>query len=266
MKRNLAFFLLLLIAAAPSLFAQNTVGVLSFDGTQAFPGYNLIYPIGQSNVYLLDNCGRVVHTWADSAGYGPGNSVYLMDNGDMIKCKRSLSVAGDPIWAGGGGEFVEKYDWDGNLLWKMGINNSQQRLHHDIQPMDNGNVLMIVWDLKDSMDCVNAGRNPAILSEGEIWSDMIIEVEPVGTDSFNIVWQWDSWDHLIQDYDSTKDNYGQIIQHPELIDLNYDGTGSGEADWLHFNALDYNKELDQIAISSPEFAEIWIIDHSTTSA
>ena len=37
-----------------------------------------------------------------------------------------------------------------------------------------------------------------------------------------------------------------------------------DADWTHFNAVDYNAELDQIAISSRRFDEIWIIDHSIT--
>ncbi|QDV07720.1 Arylsulfotransferase (ASST) [Planctomycetes bacterium Poly30] len=38
-----------------------------------------------------------------------------------------------------------------------------------------------------------------------------------------------------------------------------------DADWTHFNAVAYNAELDQIAISSRRFDEIWIIDHATTT-
>lgn len=36
------------------------------------------------------------------------------------------------------------------------------------------------------------------------------------------------------------------------------------ADWLHVNGLDYNAELDQIALSVRFFDEAWIIDHGTT--
>ena len=37
-------------------------------------------------------------------------------------------------------------------------------------------------------------------------------------------------------------------------------------DWTHVNSVDYNAALDQIVVSVHEFSEIWIIDHSTTTA
>ena len=39
-----------------------------------------------------------------------------------------------------------------------------------------------------------------------------------------------------------------------------------DADWMHTNAIDYNAALDQIALSVRRFDEIWIIDHSTSTA
>ena len=38
------------------------------------------------------------------------------------------------------------------------------------------------------------------------------------------------------------------------------------ADWTHFNAVAYNPDLDQILVSVHAFSEIWVIDHSTTTA
>ena len=38
-----------------------------------------------------------------------------------------------------------------------------------------------------------------------------------------------------------------------------------ESDFLHVNSVAYNERLDQIAISVPEYGEIWILDHSTTT-
>jgi hypothetical protein len=37
-------------------------------------------------------------------------------------------------------------------------------------------------------------------------------------------------------------------------------------DWTHVNALAYNAEFDQIMLTVRSFNELWIIDHSTTSA
>jgi hypothetical protein len=47
------------------------------------------------------------------------------------------------------------------------------------------------------------------------------------------------------------------------------GRGPGKSkgtDWMHTNAVDYNAELDLIVISVRRMNEIWIIDHSTTTA
>ncbi len=82
------------------------------------------------------------------------------------------------------------------------------------------------------------------------------------TDTGEIVWQWNAWDHLIQDFDNTKDNFGVVADHPELIDINF--ARDGGADWLHTNSVAYNEEFDQIILSNRGTSEIWVIDHSTT--
>ena len=35
---------------------------------------------------------------------------------------------------------------------------------------------------------------------------------------------------------------------------------------MHTNSIDYNEKFDQIVISVLYFNEIWVIDHSTTTA
>ena len=44
------------------------------------------------------------------------------------------------------------------------------------------------------------------------------------------------------------------------------GPGGSSGDWFHVNGVNYNAELDQIAFSSRHASEVYIIDHSTTSA
>ena len=198
-------YLLLFILPCYFIHGQNTVGLLSYDPMQSYDGYNLFYPHNQPNVYLINNCGQVIHMWADSAQYRPGNTAYLMENGNLVKTKRHMSIANDRIWAGGGGAIVEIRDWDNNLMWSFELNDSLRRLHHDIAVTNDGTILMIAWELKNYQESVDAGRDTAIMRDDELWPDYILEVDPETDD---IVWEWHAWDHLIQDHDSTKNNYG----------------------------------------------------------
>ena len=243
------------------VFSQNTVGLLSYNPFEAYEGYNLMFPHNQSNVYLLNNCGEVVKTWVDTV-YRPGNSAYLTSNGNLYKAIGRGPASNGWIHAGGGGEALEIRDWDDNVLWRWFYNDSLVRLHHDYTIMPNGNILAIAWERKLASEVIAAGKDTSLLDGDEMWPEHIIEIEPVGSDSANIVWRWNAWDHLIQDHDSTKANYGDPSLHPELIDIN---KGNGVADWMHSNAIDYNENWDQIMISVPTFNEIWIIDHSTTT-
>lgn len=261
MKNGRIIYLLVCLFFYLSLSAQNTIGLLSYDIGQTYEGLTLIYPSNQPNVYLINNCGEIVHTWTDDSSFRPGNTAYITDEGNLIKTKRNASIAGDAIWAGGGGAIVEIRSWDNDLLWSFELNNEVARLHHDIAPMPNGNILMLAWERISGEDAIAAGRNPDLLAQGEMWPDYVFEINPA-TDE--IVWEWHIWDHLVQDFDETKDNFGVVADNNRLVDVNYDNN-ENRADWNHCNAIDYNAELDQILLSSPFFDEIWIIDHSTTT-
>jgi hypothetical protein len=241
--------------------SQNTVGTISYNEEESFEGYNLIYPHNQSTVFLINSCGEVVHSWTDEDEFRPGNTAYILENGNLVKTKRGNSPINDPIWAGGGGETVEVRDWNNNLISSFDLNDEKARLHHDIAITENGNILMIAWELKTLEEALSSGRNPDLLASNVLWSEMILEWDP---SSDEIVWEWHAWDHLIQDFDSTRSNFGTVSDHPELIDINYD-EHDGHQDWLHINSIDYNPVLDQIVMSVPYFNELWIIDHSTST-
>jgi hypothetical protein len=93
----------------------------------------------------------------------------------------------------------------------------------------------------------------------------VVEIKPTYPKGGTIVWEWHTWDHLIQDFDASKQNYGNPKLHPELIDCDGD-IKNLPAFWNHMNSIDYNPQLDQIALSVRGNSEVWIIDHSTTTA
>ncbi len=239
-----------------------TVGAAAVDVYTNGPpasGYNLFSPLTSTNTYLMDNDDNIVKTWSSS--YNPGQSVYLLDDGSLL---RPANTGSTNFNTGGCAGRVEQYDWVGNLTWAYDYDTTEHRSHHDVRMLPNGHVLMIAWEKKTETEAVNLGRNPSLLNDGELWPDSIIEVAPTGSYGGTIVWEWHAWDHLIQDYFPLAANYGVVADHPELIDLNY-GSGNS-ADWLHINSIDYNAERDQILLSVHNFSEIWVIDHSTTTA
>jgi len=258
---KLYYSILSLLLCTTIAIGQNTVGLLSYSPDRAYDGYNLLYAHNQSNVYLLNNCGEIVHTWEDEAPWVPGNTAYLTEGGLLYKTKRASNVGQDAIFAGGGGATIEIRDWDNNLIWTYTLNTETARLHHDIAVTPEGTVLAIAWELKTNLDCTAAGRDISTLAQDKMWPDYILEIDPT-TDE--IIWEWHAWDHLIQDFDSTRNNYGVIANHPELIDVNY-GRPDGHPDWMHANSIDFNPELNQILLSVPYFDEVWIIDHTTTT-
>jgi len=223
---------------------------------ESFEGYTLFAPMWDTETYLIDNDGDVVCTWRST--YTDTQASYLLENGNLIR----TSLASSPIFAGGAQGRIEMFNTKGSKIWNFEYSSNQYNQHHDVEILPNGNILLIAWELKSKQEAIAAGKNPNQLNGNEFWPDHVIEVEPIGSSDANIVWEWHVWDHLIQDYDPSKANYGDVSDHPELIDINF---GGNRADWNHINSVDYNEEFDQILLSVHEFNEIWIIDHSTTT-
>ena len=254
-------FLLGLVFASSFATAQNTIGVTDFDPDLVDDGYTLIYPHNQPNVYLLDMCGEVVHTWTNADTLRPGNVAYLQENGDIVMTYRPQVFSNDPIWAGGGGATIERRTWDNEVLWSYSLNDSTGRFHHDIEVKADGNVFAIAWEHFSAEEAIQAGRDTSIVPEDGLWSEMILELSPDGNGSAEIVWEWHAWDHLIQDHDSTKSNYGVVSENINKVDVNFGTPSSQPSDWLHINAIDYNPYFEHIMLSVPTFDELWIIDY-----
>jgi hypothetical protein len=221
-------------------------------------GFTLFNPEDSFITYLINYNKEVVHTWQST--YLPGHSVYLLENGHLL---RTGFLGAHPIFlAGGMGGIVQEFDWNGTIVWEFRYSSETYLSHHDIKRLPNGNILMIAWESKSYADAVAAGRNPNLVTLYGLWPDHVIEVQPTGPTSGEIVWEWHLWDHLIQDFDPSKNNYGVVEDHPELVDINF---GKVTMDWNHINSIDYNEVLDQILLSVHNFNEIWVIDHSTTT-
>lgn len=235
------------------------LGVLLHE-SRAYPGYNLITP-SDNSTYLFDNDGRVVHSWPSEIDTG---NAYLLDNGHLFRSALADMREAFSRHPAVSGRFQE-FNWDGNLVWDFEYHSDKRLPHHDAIKLPNGNALLICWERIDADEAIARGRRPETVEGSHLQPDCLVEIRPTGQTTGEVVWQWRSWDHLIQDYDRTRPNYGKVADHPERIDVNYTRGDSPNPDWMHVNAVAYNPELDQIALSSPSFSETWIIDHGTTT-
>jgi hypothetical protein len=240
MRPLLAGALLFAVAAGQ----ERTMGLMQND-PGACPGYTLFAPVPYTVTYLIDINGELVQSWP--SGYYPALSALLAEDGELLRTRT-------PDTSGANG--VEDIGWDGTLQWSR----STAGRHHDITQLPDGNLLLIVSDRKTRAEAVDAGRDPARLLDEFILPDKIIELDP-RTDS--VVWEWRTWDHLVQDYDSAKQNYGAVGDHPELVDVNYAPVRT--ADWMHSNSIVYHPGIDQVMLSVRYFSEFWVIDHGTTT-
>ncbi|MCB0598326.1 MAG: aryl-sulfate sulfotransferase [Lewinellaceae bacterium] len=253
-----SLLLITLLLGGSPLAAQQTVGLFLNDSL-SFNGYTLLAPNSSTSTYLLDNCGEVVHSWPGN--YRPGNVAYLLENGRLLRTGRLNSTFN----SGGSGGRIELIDWEGNVEWGYNYSSATYHQHHDVEYLPNGNILLIAWELHSRAEAIGAGRDPNRAGNNGLWAERVVELEPVGAGQANVVWQWSLWDHLIQDFDASKANYGVVADHPELVDLNFETGNGNNADWIHLNAVDYNPALDQIVVSSRSLSEFWVIDHSTTT-
>ena len=224
------------------------------------PGMRLYGELSSTQAHLIDTSGTIAHTW--QTNFRPGLAAYLLEDGSLLRTIRVNS----PINTAGRGGGIQRFAFDGTLLWDFRYDGPGFLSHHDIEPMPNGNVLLIAWEDKTIAEATAVGRDPALISSQVFRPDHIVEVRPTGPTTGDIVWEWHVWDHLIQDFDSNQANFGVVGDHPELVDINYPQSAAGTADWNHANGIAYDPIHDWVVLSARRQDEIWFIDHSTTTA
>ena len=229
----------------PASVATPLGAVVNKPGAAA--GFTL-FTASASGTHLIDNAGRVVYHWEHTLA-----NARMLPNGNLI---------------GKQDNFLFEMDPQGKPVWEY---EAPLPMHHDYAKLPSGNVLLLVTRKRSAEEAIAAGANPAFVDAGGIVSDVILEVRPIYPIGGEVVWQWDVWDHLIQDFDPTKDNYGDVAAHPERVDLNYalpelsrTDKQPDRRDWLHGNALDYHPGLNQVLFSARNFSEVWVVAHGTT--
>ena len=218
--------------------------------------YILVNDAGANRVYIMDKEARLLHEWELTNNIG--NDVFLLPNAQLLA---SLESDDPKIAYGGKGGRLQFVEQDGTVAWDFIYSTEEAETHHDAELLPNGNVIALVWEKRTEAEAAEAG----FMMDSRVYPEAVIEVNPQTNE---IVWEWHAWDHLIQDQDATKSNFGVVSDHPELIDLNYipkNGTWpQAQGDLMHANAIAYDEVNDVIFVSVNFYSEVWVIDHSTT--
>jgi hypothetical protein len=253
-----AVFVFSILPLSPVFAYQSHFGpteVTYYDKTKAFNGYTLFSPFRARNTFLIDMEGNLVHSWERG---GVEKYAYFLENGNMIW---GLSTGrGNPAR-------YQEVDWEGNVIWELQDTREGYTAHHDFQKIWNkklkANTLLMVSSRAITHEqAIAAGCDPKLRQNYRSVPDGVVEMDMKG----NVVWEWNIFDHLIQDVDPTKENYvgkgKTIADYPGKMDANFGGGRAG--DWIHTNSIDYNEELDQIAVNNSRQSEFYIIDHGGT--
>ena len=249
-------------------------GVKPGEDSRAFDGY-IFYSTHDTNrgrtvgntTWLLNSLFQPVHRWDSEHHAHEGVGPYLLENGLVVRPFSKGNWLYMENFYVASFTSLEIIDWEGNQLWEFDYCTPKRHcMHHDIEPMPNGNILLIVNDFKTHEEAESIGFKPT--NDRAIAFQRIIEIEPNLKDgSTRIVWEWDILDHIVQDLYPDRPNYGKPSEHIGKIDVNYVGKSTKfiPGSVFHFNAISYNEERDQILVSNFGTNEIFILDHSTTT-
>jgi len=230
-----------------------------FDGSTDFinpdlviDSYILVNDANSNRAFLIDKNANLLFEWP--LGNNIGNDVFLLPDNRLL----AILEADTPLitFGGKGGkiQFIQK---DGTIDWNFDYSTEDYITHHDVELLPNGNVIALVWERMPIQEAIVNGS----VHNRDLYTEAIIEIDPK-TDQ--IVWEWHSWDHLVQDYDDTRENFGIISDNPQLINFNYTQQQE-DGDIMHSNGIAYDEVNDLIFMSVNFFHEVWVIDHSTNT-
>ena len=122
-------FVLTIVFVGWAAVTGQTVGLL----LQCSPRLHLTatrwwLPAAATRTHLIDNCGRVINQW--DSDYRAGESAYLLEDGSSAADRPPEAV--EAFNGGGIGGRVERFNWEGDLVWSYELATDTAHHHHDM--------------------------------------------------------------------------------------------------------------------------------------
>src|SRR5882762_315761 len=205
------------------------------------PGIELIDTIaptaGLMQLYFTDRDANPIWYYNVDAGYYPF-TVKQLPNGHLLLSLTNTQQSP--------GSILREVDLAGGTVREMSVDDLKQKAqtagfdfvpggyHHDLLPLDNGHLLVLVNCFKDFTDL------PGYAGTITIQGDAVIDLDQ----NWNTVWAWNSFDHL------------DVNRHlaPSL--------SNNVLDWTHSNALVYSPNDGNILLSMRHQSWVLKLDYN----
>ena len=228
--------------------------VLVYNGPRIDPNPIFAVRLGAKSSVVFNKQGEIVKEYEFENRLG--NDLEMLSNEEFLGIFKPDDR--NDFSFGGSGGILRRVTADKQILWEYTIASETELAHHDVELLPNGNVLTMVWEKIPVEQAQELGAQ----THRPLYTEKLIEINP-NTDE--IVWQWRSVEHLVQDDDESASTYGDIQQHPRKIDINYN-IDDENGDRMHANGIVYDQSRDLIFMTVNFYDEVWVIDHSTTTA
>lgn len=177
-------------------------GVVKFDRSKAFFGYNLYSSDDTKHAFLMDMEGKIVHSW-EFKEKGWWSYSTLLDDGQII----AICI----------GQRIVKLDAESNIIWRTNLG-----VHHDIEILPDGSVLVPV-------------KNYYKYNSMNVMFDHIALLSDKG----KFIKEWSTWKHLEK---LQKLHPPTALDMPGVKNKIKGGARSEEYHYYHLNSVQSLKE------------------------
>jgi hypothetical protein len=194
----------------------------------------------QVMVTAVDNAGNLIWYYDYNSSIGAPNPIKLLPNGHMV-----MNLNGAPPNPGGPG-VIQEVDLAGNVIYQFdttdvtnwlsaaGYNLVVNVFHHDLLPLPNGHLILLVNHV------VNCANLPGCVGTDNVTGDALVDLDP----NHNVAWVWDSFDHICP-----------AAPTSPCLDINR--RPRAWPDWMHSNGLTYSPDDGNLLLSS--LSQSWVM-------
>lgn len=191
-----------------------------------------LFTAGAPGMFMIDDVGRTRWFFGVENDFATLDHVFvglkLRDDGSVLALSRTFALIYDEL-----GQEQLRIDADADL----GV----YFFHHDILELPSGNFLSMSWDFQD----VDYGADGI----EHVAGDTLVEFTPAG----ELVWTWNSFDHL----DPQRRRHGFYEDLP-IVDPE---TGENSRDWTHANGMLYRDGIIYLSVRNQDW--VLAIDHAS---